>query len=307
MLTMRKKLLSIVILSVLVPSTLVGCGQASLTPSTLTILSIVEGDVFVMKASTEDWIEGEVGMSLEDGDTIKTGDDSSTEITFFDGSTVELQPGTEVEIISLDISADTGSTTITLEQTIGATISRVINIIDPASRYEVETLSGAAAVRGSVLVVCVTGNGTTWIANQKGNIWTRAQGTELQVPEKRKCILEPLRPPELMPPNRPPLAKNDVTATDEHTPVTVTAPGVLKNDSDPDVYDLLLVTAVDTSGTVGALTAWGPRGFFIYDPNGQFEYLQPGESATDSFTYTVSDASGDTATATVAITIIGVS
>ena len=164
-------------------------------------------------------------MSLEEGDIIKTGDDPGAEITFFDGSTVELQPGTEVEIASLAITG-TDSTTVTLEQTIGATISRVVNIIDPASRYEVGTATGAAVVRGSVLVVCVTSNGTTWIANQKGNIWTRAQGVELQVPEKRKCILKPLVPPELMPPNRPPLAGADTAITNEHDPVTVMFPGI---------------------------------------------------------------------------------
>jgi len=245
-------------------------------------------------------------MSLEEGDIIKTGDDSGAEITFFDGSTVELQPGTEVEIASLAITG-TDSTTVTLEQTIGATISRVVNIIDPASRYEVETATGAAVVRGSVLVVCVTSNGTTWIANQKGNIWIRAQGVELQVPEKRKCILKPLVPPELMPPNRPPLAQDDDFITDEDDVVTVVSPGVLFNDFDPDVFDLLLVTAVDTSGTVGAITRWGPRGAFIYDPDGQFEYLQAGESATDSFAYTVSDACGDNAAATVTITVNGAS
>jgi len=110
-----------------------------------------------------------------------------------------------------------------------------------------------------------------------------------------------------MPPNRPPLAEDDAAITDEHNPVTVPAPGVLYNDFDPDVYDLLLVTEVDTSGTVGAVIRWGPRGVFTYDPNGQFEHLQAGDSTTDSFTYTVSDASGDTDTATVTITINGVS
>jgi VCBS repeat-containing protein len=303
----RKKLLLILALTILVTSTSVSCGQNSSNPSTLTILSITEGDVFVMKAGADSWTEAEVGMYLEAGDSIKTGDDSSAEITFFDGSTVELQPGTEIKITSLDVSGDSGSTTVTLEQTIGATISRVINIIDPASGYEVETPSGAAVVRGSIMVVCVTEDGTSWIANQQGNIWTRAQGEELQVPEKRKCILKPLKPPELMPPNRPPLAQDDAAVTDKDNPVTVMSPGVLINDLDPDTYDLLLVTAVDTSGTVGAVTGWGPRGTFTYDPNGKFDYLQVGESATDNFTYTVSDASGDTDTATVTITIRGVS
>jgi VCBS repeat-containing protein len=258
-----------------------------------------------MEAGTDTWTEGEVGMSLEDGDVVKTGDDSSAEITFFDGSSIELQPSTEVEIASLDI-ADSGYTTISLEQTIGATISRVVNIIDPQSRYEVETATGAAAVRGSIMVVCVTEGGTSWIANQQGNIWTRAQGVELQVPEKRKCILKPLVPPELMPPNRPPLAQDDAFTTNEEHPVTIPAPGLLLNDLDPDPYDLLLVAALDTSGTIGAVTRWGPRGAFTYNPSGQFEYLQAGESATDSFAYTVADAVGDTHTAAVTITIIGV-
>lgn len=303
---MPNRLPSILAFTILMGATVVGCGGGSSTPSTLTTLSAIDGDVSVLEAGTDSWSEGEVGMSLEDGDAIKTGDDSSAEITFFDGSTIELQPGTEVEIASLDI-ADSAYTTISLEQTIGATISQVVNIIDPASSYEVETATAAAAVRGSVMVVCVTSNGTTWIANQKGNIWTRAQGVELQVPEKRKCILNPLVPPELLPPNRPPLARGDAFVTDEEHPATIAAPGVLLNDFDPDPYDLLLVTALDTSGTVGTVTRWGPRGAFTYDPSGEFEYLQAGDSTTDSFAYAVSDACGDNATTTVTITVRGVS
>jgi hypothetical protein len=87
---MRKKLLSILVLSILVASTLVGCGSS---PATLTILSIAEGTVSVMKAGSTSWVEAEVGMSLGVGDSIKTSDDSSAEISFFDGSTIELQAG----------------------------------------------------------------------------------------------------------------------------------------------------------------------------------------------------------------------
>lgn len=113
---MRKKLLSVLVLSILVASTLVGCA-----PPTLTIFSITQGDVFVMKAGTDDWIGAQVGMSLERGDSIKTGDDSGAEITFFDGSTMELEAGTEIDIVSLDIYRDTEATTIVLKQTIGLT------------------------------------------------------------------------------------------------------------------------------------------------------------------------------------------
>jgi len=259
-----------------------------------------------MKAGTDSWTEAQVGMELEVGDSIKTGDDSGAEITFFDGSTMELEAGTEIEIMSLDLACDTGVTTITLMQTIGTTISHVTKLLDPASSYEVETPTGVAVVRGSMLrVQVIFGNvnyedGTTLITNQEGNIWGSAQGVELQIPEGQTCIIIPGQLPNLIP-----LAEDDVAITDEDNPVTVVAPGVLSNDSDSD-GDTLTVTAVNTSGTTGNVTAWNADGSFTYDPNGQFEYLQAGGSTTDSFTYTVSDGKSGTDTATVTITINGV-
>jgi VCBS repeat-containing protein len=300
---MREKLLSIFIVVSLVALALAGCSQGSPDTSTLTILSITDGDVFVMEAGMDTWTEAEVGMTLEVGDKIKTGDDSGAEITFFDGSTIELQAGTEIEILSLDTSADTGSTTITLEQTIGTTISRVTALLDPGSSYEIETSTGVAGVRGSVMIVTVGGDGTTLITNEEGNVWAIGQGVELEIPEGRQGIIMPGEEPELV--NNPPMAEADAAVTDEDNTVTVAAPGLLNNDSDPDAGDTLTVTAVDTGGTVGAVNAWSADGSFTYDPAGQFEDLQTGNSTADSFTYTVSDSYGGNDTATVTITING--
>ena len=107
--------------------------------------------------------------------------------------------------------------------------------------------------------------------------------------------------------NNPPVAEADAAVTDEDSPVAIVAPGILNNDSDADIGDTLTVTAVDTSGTAGAVTAWNADGSFTYDPDGQFEYLKTGGSTTDSFIYTVSDGNGGTDTATVTITINGAS
>jgi VCBS repeat-containing protein len=302
---MYKKLLLIIALTILVALALVGCsGGGSPCPSTLTILSITEGDVSVMKEGADSWTEAQVEMELEVGDTVKAGDDSGAEITFFDGSTMELEAGTEIEIISLDLACDTGVTTITLTQTMGTTISRVTKLLDPASSYEVETPTGVAGVRGSVLIVTVGGNGTTLITNEEGNIYAIGQGVKLDIPVGRTGIIVSGQQPELV--NDPPVAEDDAATTDEDNSVTFAAPGILNNDSDPDVGDALTVTAVNTSGTVGAVTAWNADGSFTYDPDGQFEYLQAGNSTTDSFTYTVSDGNGGNDAATVTITINGV-
>ena len=308
---MRKNLLSILVLTTLVASTFVGCVQASSTPSTLTILSIAEGDVFVMKAGTDDWIEAAVEMSLEAGDTIKTGDDSGAEITFFDGSTIELEADTQIEITSLDSSTDTGSKIITLEQTIGTTISRVTKLLDPASSYAIETPTGVAAVRGTIMIVQIVfhdpnyEDGTVLITNLEGHIYFTGHGGELQVPVGGQVIASN-ETAEVILANELSLAVDDSAVTDGDTSVTVTAPGVLDNDSGLIVGDTLAVTAMDTSATVGIVAAWGPDGSFTYDPDGQFEYLPAGSSTTDSFTYMVSDGHGGIDTATVTITINGV-
>jgi uncharacterized delta-60 repeat protein len=193
---MRKKLLSILVLSILLASTLVGCDGGQSTPS-LNIFSTSGGNVSVMKAGTGSWIEAQAGMCLEVGDSIKTGDSSSAEITFLDGTTIELQAGTQIEVASL-ATTDTDSTTIVLEQTIGSIIFRVTKVIDPASRYEVETPTGAVAVRGSATQVSVAEDGTTRACNLEGDIWAIAQGVQLQIPLGWCCIINPGQPPELI-------------------------------------------------------------------------------------------------------------
>lgn len=99
--------------------------------------------------------------------------------------------------------------------------------------------------------------------------------------------------------NQAPVAVDDTATTDEDTATTF---DVLGNDTDVD-GDILTVSSFDTTGTVGTVTDNGD-GTFSYDPNGQFESLNDGDVATDSFTYTVSDGTV-TDTATVNITING--
>ncbi|MGF1582582.1 MAG: Ig-like domain-containing protein, partial [Gemmataceae bacterium] len=100
--------------------------------------------------------------------------------------------------------------------------------------------------------------------------------------------------------NDAPVAIDDMATTDEDTAVNIPATDLLANDSDPE-SDPLTVTDIDGSGTVGQVTFDGTT--VTYDPNGQFEALNVGETATDTFTYTLSDgALTDTATVTVTIT-----
>lgn len=102
--------------------------------------------------------------------------------------------------------------------------------------------------------------------------------------------------------NDPPTANDDAAEANEDGPaITV---DVLFNDLDVDVTDILTVSSIDSTGALGLVTNNGTN--VTYDPNGQFEVLNDGETATDSFTYTISDGSGGIDTATVTVTITGV-
>ena len=105
--------------------------------------------------------------------------------------------------------------------------------------------------------------------------------------------------------NDAPAAADDSGAgfgTDEDN--SFTTGDVFANDTDVDGGPPR-VAAVDRTGTLGLVTNNGD-GTFGYDPNGKYESLGDGDSATDSFGYTYSDRRGGTDTATVTIGISGV-
>jgi VCBS repeat-containing protein len=114
-----------------------------------------------------------------------------------------------------------------------------------------------------------------------------------------------------------PVARDDAFATDEDSPVAGN-PSVLADngagaDHDVDSGTALSVVAVNGSpaavGTFvtldsGARLRLNLGGTFSYDPNGAFDDLDEGETAVETFDYTISDGQ-HTATATVSITING--
>ena len=92
-------------------------------------------------------------------------------------------------------------------------------------------------------------------------------------------------------------------ATDQDT-AFVTG-NVLTNDSDIDATDVLNVSGIDLTGTVGSVTN-NNDGTFTYDPNSQFDSLPQGQLANDSFAYQLSDGNGGTASAIVTVAVTGI-
>jgi len=70
--------------------------------ASFTTLSIISGTVEVRDEGTADFRLAEDGETLDVGDTVRTGPDSRALITFFEGSTLEMEPETEVTLERLE-------------------------------------------------------------------------------------------------------------------------------------------------------------------------------------------------------------
>ncbi|WP_299699008.1 ExeM/NucH family extracellular endonuclease [uncultured Tateyamaria sp.] len=103
--------------------------------------------------------------------------------------------------------------------------------------------------------------------------------------------------------NDPVIAGDDTATVSESGVLTITTAALLANDTDAD-GDALEITAVSEASASGATVSL-VDGEVTYDPGSVFDSLGAGETATDTFTYMVTDGNGSTVTATVTVTIEG--
>ena len=97
--------------------------------------------------------------------------------------------------------------------------------------------------------------------------------------------------------NNAPVATNDAYSTAEDTPLNITAPGVLANDTDADVGDALRAVLVSGPTAAQGSLALNPDGSFVFTP-------APNFNGTATFTYQAQDPSNAVSNvATVTITV----
>ncbi len=100
--------------------------------------------------------------------------------------------------------------------------------------------------------------------------------------------------------NDRPVSQPDYYSTDQNTPLAIPAvSGVLSNDYDPDVHDLLrvipfsqnTVTNCDTGNNGGAPVTVNADGSFTFDPRVVFDWVKQGDTNYDTFSYVMMDHS----------------
>jgi FecR protein len=188
----RRVLIAAVIAAlVVVPAALVLTQQRA--AGAATILSILEGSASVARG-TAGFSSASDGDLLNIGDRVQTAVSSHAMVTFFDGSTLEIEPATTVQIEDA-ASATSGAISIRISQTIGRTWASVQKLARVDSKFEIRTPTAVAAVRGTGFITEVLADGTTTVQTTDGNVQVTAQGQSVTVGAGQTTTVPPSSPP----------------------------------------------------------------------------------------------------------------
>ncbi len=170
-------------------------------------LAVLHGDVDAQHAggSFTPALDGDL---LTAGDVVRATDAGHAVITFFEGSTLTVEPGSQVTVQSLARVAGDGLQ-VTILQTLGHTWASVQKLQSPNAKFEVRTPNATAAVRGTAfetIVEVIEGRTVTTVLTSEGEVVVRADaggetsvraGQQIQVPQGAPVPREPAPRPIL--------------------------------------------------------------------------------------------------------------
>src|SRR5438309_6366208 len=193
-----KKLLVLVIIALAIAAFLYfprGASVASTNAATLAVVNTaIEGSR--SGAAFAPALDGEV---FANGDVVKSNDSGRAVLTFFDGSSLAVDPGSQVRVVSLNRVAGDGIQ-VTIEQTLGRTWASVQKLKTPDSKFEVRTPSSTAAVRGTAFQTIVdrrtdgttqttflSDDGTLLVSATAGSTTTVNAGSQVTVGQNQQA------------------------------------------------------------------------------------------------------------------------
>jgi hypothetical protein len=148
---------------------------ALLTQSLVIIQRIAKADkvtglVEVRRSGKGEWKTLSSGGLIKTGDVVRSGKDGLAEFKWADGTRWKIMPATEIKVKKSIYNVVKKSDQSQLELSTGKVFIRIIKALGPSSKFEVETPTAVAAVRGTIFSVEVT-NGKTEVAVLKGKVW----------------------------------------------------------------------------------------------------------------------------------------
>ena len=130
-----------------------GSNAAADNAATVAVLNTA---IDAQKGST-DFAPALDGDVLASGDFVRSSKDGRAVLTFFDASTLTVDPGSLVKVLTLN-RVGSGGIQLLVEQTLGRSWAAVSKLKTPDSKFEIKTPSSIASVRGTGFETAVAQN-----------------------------------------------------------------------------------------------------------------------------------------------------
>ena len=209
--------------------------------------------------------------------------ESGVPITFSSSDQISIS---EPDGDNLEVQLQVTGGTITLSSTSGLDFYRGDGVADQRMQFAGLATAINAALNGAVFTPADGFSGwASILIRVTDDYWLTAISDTISI-----TVFPPSGQPT---DNNPPIATNDTYTTNEDTPLTIAAPGVLGNDTDADGDTL---TAGLVRGPANGTLTFNADGSFTCTPKANW-------NGTDSFTYLTYDGTAFSNVATVTITV----
>ena len=180
-------------------------------------LAILNTDITAQRGGQGDFAVALDGDAYQNGDVVKSSQDGRAVLTFFDGSTLTVERGSQVKVATLN-HLDNGGIEVVIEQTLGRTWASVEKLKTPASKFEIRTPTSTAAVRGTAFETNVEArpDGTvvvTYICDDGELLVTATAGGQTVVPANTQVSIATNQPAPANPTPVPPQPGLRLTAS----------------------------------------------------------------------------------------------
>jgi hypothetical protein len=199
-------------------------------------LSVIRPGVEIARSGQPGWFRpARTGDDLFSGDIVRTDARGHALVTFYEGTTAEVLPGSELVVERLDLGPGRPAQ-VSIWQIAGQVVHRLVRALAPGATYQVRTPSAVAVVRGTVLRMTVADDGKTEVEVFRGKVDVQARGTTVAVAADTRTEVAPglapsapapnvAPPPLLVEPKVPIVVPTPVpTALPTHTPARTVVP-----------------------------------------------------------------------------------
>jgi hypothetical protein len=165
---MYRSAVILIVGAVLAVIVLIVCAQTMAIVEILAVIDERDGKVQVIRGDAP--LPATAGMLVRSGERVRTGADGHVGIHWADGSRAELGPDSELVIQRCRLNKLRHTRTSHFRLNLGQIWIRIHGLLKPGSKFEVETPTIVAAVRGTIFGLHVAQDGTTRLEVYRGSV-----------------------------------------------------------------------------------------------------------------------------------------